>query len=134
MAYVALDTTDYLGAYSGSGLDSGRKARAEALADQWIDREFQAWDRSMWSGAGIPPDVQQAARLIAAAEYVLLEHAGTNPAGPGDGYSNVETWRETAEGIAGRAQSSGWLISPVGQKLYTREGAGASSRSGRLER
>lgn len=134
MAYVTLDTTDYLGAYSGSGLNAGRKARAEALADQWIDREFQEWDRSAWSGEGIPPDVQQAARLIASAEYVLLEHAGTNPAGPGDGYSNVETWRETADGIARRAQTAGWLLSPVGQKLYTRGGAGTSSRSGRLVR
>lgn len=112
MSYAPLTATDYLRYYAVAGLDSAIKTECEAIADLWVDSEFQEWERSLWQGASVPKDVQRAAFMIGAAEYILRDFARTNPGV--QGVPLVESLRAGALEIARQSRIRGWLLGQDG--------------------
>ena len=105
-------------------LDTDRQTESQAVASRFIDGEFSDWDRTAWSGDAVPPDVQQIAEWVASAEYLERSFAKQNPDGadlelPDALMAKADKWCQ-------RSRRRGWVLSPTGERIWTRSGTRSS--------
>ena len=80
MPYAAL--TAGAGYFIGqTSLDSALVTAAQEFADTRVNEVLWAWDRTAWTGSGIPLQVKQAAEKIATGHYLEKVFAIGNPEG-----------------------------------------------------
>lgn len=60
-------------------LDATLKSEAETFADLRVNLALWNWDRTTWTGDGIPTEVSQAAEMLASGKYLEKAYATGNP-------------------------------------------------------
>ena len=124
---------DYLGNFTV--LDVDKKNEAEREARDWINTEFNSWDRQTWSGEEVPPDVRYCALRVASAAYITRSSTDTNPFGPEEGFPLPERLMQEAEDKAAEVRSRAWMLDHHGAPLKaTGPDAGQSDMVGRVTR
>lgn len=126
MAYFTLLAADgYL--VREASLDTEMQAEAEQFAARRIDDLFHAWDRSAWTGVGVPDQIAEAAELLGVGHYLeLRDIAAGGASSPERSWS--EMLKERGElaaanvlGQGGPRNASGDIIGPARQgQLSTR--------------
>lgn len=106
-------------------LDADRKAESQRIASVFVDMKFDDWDRTSWSGAGVPPDVAQIAEWVAAAEYIERSF-GTNTPGS-TSLDQVDMLMTKATKWADEASARGWVLGPKGDRQFARDRVGGKS-------
>ena len=114
-----------------STLDAVRQQSAENTADAWIDRMFEGYDRTTWSGASstTPPEVRDAWLRWASADYITRDFLATNPAASDDQLAGPKFLRDDAMAIVQRAQTVGYLVGLDGARLGPVDDRGAGDFS-----
>lgn len=108
----------YLAFYKRKGIDPSRQAAAEAAGDGFIDTLLSKWDRSTWTVNSMPQDAQTAATMFAAGEFIIMEHAATNPNGAPEGLALQDRARQMMSNVV----SQGFLIGQDGQPIRSTTG------------
>lgn len=74
MAYSTL-TAGASWLYAEAVLQAGIKAKAEQWASDRIDEAFFYWDRSTWTGSGIPDEIEEIADYLGSGRYLEFARA-----------------------------------------------------------
>ena len=75
-------------------------------------------------GDAVPPDVQQIAEWVASAEYLERSFAKQNP--DGADLELPDALMTKADKWAQRSRRRGWVLSPTGERIWTRSGTRSS--------
>lgn len=103
--------------FKKTSLVADRKSKSEEFADEQIDTLFSRWDRSGWTGTGIPRSIKQIAELLAVGKYLQIEYSHGNPEA-----RDTEATRLMRDGMSmanrviesgGPKDSSGAVIKPL---------------------
>lgn len=104
----------YLGAYSTT-LDAGRKAQAEAEADNEVDDALDGFAVDLWTAATTPQSIRALADKLAAARFLRLAAAAINTVAAHDGDESLPATleREARAGLAA-IKNRGWYRDDAG--------------------
>ncbi len=114
-----------------TSLNSTTKAEAEEAANAYIDTEFSEWDRTSWTGALVPVEIQMIALRVGSAEYIQRDFLATNPDGASnrDGMQSVIMLRSESADLVDQSKARGFLFGQSGQKIFRTGDSGTSGKS-----
>ena len=97
--------------------DALRLVASEQSATLYVDGAFLKWDRSTWSGAGVPAEIREIADKWGSAEYItrgIMQIAPQSDRAPDLGQSEL---RSHARDLVETIKARGWIMGHDGEKL-----------------
>lgn len=118
MAYAELKNAEGYLQWFKDPLNVQAKADAEATATAWIDSRFHAWQRALWTGANVPPEIRSIALKLASASYLLADIMAGGPTATEEALGMYRTLRREAEEMTSDVLGRGYIVGADGEQQY----------------